>query len=512
MGRLRLITAIARADFRERTRRYGFLVTLFFVLWLAWMASEGRVRMQLGSWRGLGNSAWIGGQMTAIATTFLTLIGFYLVRGAVGRDRETGVGEILATTPMGRPAYLVGKLLSGFVYLGTMVVLLAIASLYLVARNGETGTLDLADLWLPFLLFSLPAMALTAGAAVLFDVLPGLRGGFGNVAWFFAWGMALALGIEAGPACDWSGIVTLRESMRAGLHQERGVWEESFQITIEGGTREATQVFTWEGMEWTAPRVAARAGWLGAALLLALSGVPLFDRFDPARRLMRPRRPAARQAEEDEAEAPRPARVAGAHASALPAVVLGRAFPARVRGELGRVLRGRRWWWWLMSAGVLVAGLAVGGGQATPAVLGALWPVLVWSRLGAPDAGVAPVVLSCAHPVRRGLAASFAAGVLIGLLFALGPLLRAALSADATRLTAGLASTFFPPALALAAGAWAGSPKVFEGGYTALWYVAAQTPSLDFLGATPQPNPWPFLASVPVFLALAAAGRARALR
>jgi hypothetical protein len=183
-----------------------------------------------------------------------------------------------------------------------------------------------------------------------------------------------------------------------------------------------------------------------------------------------------------------------------------------VRGELRRVLRGRRWWWWLVTAGLLVAGLAARAGGAGPAVLGLLWPVLLWSRLGAPDSAVAPVLLSGPHPVRRALAASYAAGALLGLLFVLGPLLRAALAADGARLLAGLAAMLFPPALALAAGAWAGTPKAFEGGYTALWYVAAQTPSLDFLGATPHPNPLPFLAAVPVLLVLAAAGRARALR
>jgi hypothetical protein len=511
VDRLRPIAAIARADFRERTRRYGFLVSLLFVSWLAWLTSEGRVRMQLGDWRALRDSAGIGAQITAIATAFLTLIGFYLVRGAVGRDRDTGVGEILATTPMTGARYLAGKLLSGFLYLSALAGLLALASLYMVARHGEGRGLDLSQLWLPFLLLSLPALALTAAAAVLFDVLPGLRGGFGNVAWFFAWGIGLAASFEAGPAFDWSGIATLRESMRAGLHEERGLWVDSFQVTVAGGGPAATQVFTWKGIEWTPREVAVRVGWLGVALGLTLAGAPLFDRFDPARRLLR-RRSTAVPGPRREAVMP-PAARAPARGAAVPSrAPSGGAFAGHVWGELTRALRGRRGWWWLASAALLVASAAVGGRGASPAVLGLLWPVLLWSRLGAPEASVAPVLLSCPHPVRRTLAAAFTAGALLGLLFAIGPAVRAAMAGDTTRLLAALASTCFPPALALAAGAWTGTPKAFEAGYTALWYVAAQTPSLDFIGATPQPNPLPFLAAAPVLIAVAAAGRARALR
>jgi hypothetical protein len=77
---------------------------------------------------------------------------------------------------------------------------------------------------------------------------------------------------------------------------------------------------------------------------------------------------------------------------------------------------------------------------------------------------------------------------------------------------AALVAMLFPPALALALGAWAGSPRPFEALYTCLWYVGVQTPALDFMGATATPNTWPFAAAVPILLAVAALGRARAIR
>jgi hypothetical protein len=46
--------------------------------------------------------------MTVTVGLFLGLFGFYLVKGSVSRDCETGVGQILATTPLSRPLYLSG--------------------------------------------------------------------------------------------------------------------------------------------------------------------------------------------------------------------------------------------------------------------------------------------------------------------------------------------------------------------------------------------------------------------
>jgi hypothetical protein len=44
---------------------------------------------------------------------------------------------------------------------------------------------DPGALLLPYVLFTLPVLALTAAAAVLLETIPVLRGGLGSIAWFF---------------------------------------------------------------------------------------------------------------------------------------------------------------------------------------------------------------------------------------------------------------------------------------------------------------------------------------
>src|SRR6476659_7397041 len=98
MKHFRILYHMVRADFLERVRRYSFLLSLFFSIYLGYEVYTGRIRLQLGDYRGENNSAWLGSVITLLASTLLTLIGFYIVKNTIQRDRETRVGQILATT------------------------------------------------------------------------------------------------------------------------------------------------------------------------------------------------------------------------------------------------------------------------------------------------------------------------------------------------------------------------------------------------------------------------------
>jgi len=88
----RAIFAIARADFLERTRRYSFFLTLLFAVILGYSAATGKIYIRLGDYRGVYTSAWIGVMVSMVTTCFVSLVGFYIVKNAIDRDRQTGVG------------------------------------------------------------------------------------------------------------------------------------------------------------------------------------------------------------------------------------------------------------------------------------------------------------------------------------------------------------------------------------------------------------------------------------
>src|SRR5215216_7505759 len=80
-------------------RRYSFLIMLGLAAFLGYQVAIGN-SVQLNEYRGEFNSAWVGSLMSLVTTFFLGWFAFYLVKGSVTRDRETGVGQIMATTPL----------------------------------------------------------------------------------------------------------------------------------------------------------------------------------------------------------------------------------------------------------------------------------------------------------------------------------------------------------------------------------------------------------------------------
>ena len=93
---LNQVLRMAQADYRERTRRFGFLFTLGIALWAAYMfvPPNGSVysTLRMGSYRGVYNSAWVGTLVSLEVVVFLSLAGFYLVNNTITRDLRTRVG------------------------------------------------------------------------------------------------------------------------------------------------------------------------------------------------------------------------------------------------------------------------------------------------------------------------------------------------------------------------------------------------------------------------------------
>ena len=91
------------------------------------------------------------------------------------------------------------------------------------------------------MLSTLPVLALTAAAAVLAETVPVLRGGVGNIGWFFVW-MAVAIA-GAGVPLGFGAIDTsMRHAMTA-----RHLRPAEFSV---GFTQVAhpLHLFTWHGL------------------------------------------------------------------------------------------------------------------------------------------------------------------------------------------------------------------------------------------------------------------------
>jgi hypothetical protein len=518
---VRIIYASARADFLERVRRYSFLVTLGFALYFGYLAAAGKFTLRIGDSRGIYNSAWIGSLLAIVGSTFISLAGFYFVKNSVQRDRESRVGQILAATPLSRTAYIFSKFASNFAVLSAMIGILALSSLAMQWSVGEDRHMHLWQLLSPFLLLSLPAMAVIAALAVLFETIPLLRGGFGNIAYFFLWTVLLAAPVATGSlAFDLAGLALLRHDLIASSAAPSA--ENSFSFSLEfGQTHAATAAFRWEGIPWTANVVVPRMALSAAAFLLCGLAAALFDRFDTARN----GRPAP-------STTPAPP-VAHSESSSSPTAAFPRALtplaasPQRSRffaifsAELRLLFKGQRWWWYTVAAGLLIASATVPSRDARGIILACawIWPILLWSPSGIRETlhQTNQIIFSAPHPVARQLPAVWLAGAIVTVCTGSGFALRLLLSADWRGLLAWCAGVLFIPSSALAFGVWSGSSKPFEILYTLFWYIGPMhaMPAFDFMGSAPATSstryPLFYLVLALVFLLMAVAGRKRQL-
>ncbi|MGA2168694.1 MAG: hypothetical protein ABSG62_10820 [Terracidiphilus sp.] len=539
MSRPRALYQLVRADFLERVRRYSFLLTLAFSVYLGYAVYAGQITLQLDKYRGVNNSAWLGSVIGLVASFWLTLVGFYIVKNAIQRDRQTRVGQILATTPISKSFYTLSKALSNFAVLGAMVLVLALAALVIQFSQGVDSNIDLFALVSPVLIFGLSAVAVAAALAVLFESLPVLRGGVGNIFYFFLWTALITFSVATlgkGPwfptssgFTDFTGIASLMGQMQAQVRALDPQYNGNVSFSI-GGLHPTTETFLWTGLKWTPALLISRGMLFAIAVALALLAALFFDRFDPARAgwlTAKRQRSTSKSAAPEPAPTQAPAKsfeqsvldLPQPHLSAAHLTPLLRTasqagsrtrFFALAAAELRLLLRGHAWWWSTVAAGLFIACLFSPLDAARSGVLVAawLWPALIWSQMGTREAqfSTGPLIFSAPHAVPRQLLATYAAGVLVAAITGGGLGLHLLYERDFAGLIAWATGALFIPALALVLGVASGSRKFFEALYTAWWYVGPlhHIHGLDFMGTTAASStPAPYLAAAVLLMLLA---------
>jgi hypothetical protein len=532
VAHVRTLRHLVRADFWERVRRFRFLLTLGLMLLggyllvpragASYMVGLHPVELStLTYYRGVYNSAWVGSTVAAMTSWLLSLFGFYLVVGAIERDRRTGVGQLIAASPLSKGLYILGKWLSSVAVLAAVVGAMVVAAGAMQLIRGEDIRLQLGELLAPFLWLTLPPLLLVAALAILFETLPVLRGGLGNALYALIWLALMPVSVAVIPGLD-----LIEVDVLATLQAEYPGGEFSASQGVNPAWYGRAHTFDWEGIPWTAEIVLERLAWIGAALLVvalaaiacACSSVILGDglRLRPVRKRRLPRVGPDPMPERVEP----PARQVSL--APLPAEAKRFRFDRVLRAELRLALGGQPWWWYLGALGWALAGLLAPVDVSREYLLPAawLWPLLIWSALGVREVQhrTGELVFAAPHPLRRQLPATWLSGWIVALLAGSGVALRLVLAGQWSVILAWAAGALFIPTLALTLGVWSGSGKAFEGLYAVLWYVGPvnQLPALDFMGTVDKSIaasvPCYYLALTATLMGLAVVGRMRQIR
>jgi len=502
MNMLRILYHLMRADFLERSRRYSFLITLGLTIFAAYLylppSGADYLTLGLGNYRGVYNSAWVGGAVAVFCSALLSLPAFFLVKNAIERDEQTRVGQIIATTPLSKPLYTLGKAFSNFVFLAVMVSVIALSAGAMQLIRGEVFQIDLWALISPFVFCVLPAMAVIAAVAVLFETISWLRGTLGNVVYFILWLVLLIVSAATmsspqqavKPANDLWGIQIILSSIMNDTAAAFPDYQGS--VAIGAVTLQAPlQTFTWNGIHWTSEIIFGRLLWMGAALGISLLAALFFRRFDPAPQKLKHTRnmePIESFPLDNIQFVPVPAPV---HLTPL-ATGQYAFYPFRILlAELRLLFKGIRWWWLIAIFGLNMAGLLLSTDYARQYVLPVVWilPLPLWSSLGTREKryNMNQLVFSAPHPLTRQFPLIWLAGVIVTLISGAGVTVNLIMAGDGLHLVAWGIGVLFIPTLVLALGVWSGTNKLFEVLYMLWWYAGPMNrmESLDFMGASP---------------------------
>jgi len=143
-------------------------------------------------------------------------------------------------------------------------------------------------------LLALPCMAVTAALAVLFETLPLLRSGLGNVLYFFLWTFLLvAPGVQtidqnkpippAAYMSDFAGVVSTMGQMQAEVRSIDPLYKGGSSLNIGNEKGPPSKRFHWRGLVWNRALLLGRVMWTGMAVALTLLAALFFHRFDPSR-------------------------------------------------------------------------------------------------------------------------------------------------------------------------------------------------------------------------------------
>jgi len=493
MNRFRLMQQLVLGDFRERTRRYSYMLTLLGTLFFGYLVITGKYTVQFSEYRSIYNSVWFGSLMAVTCSMMLSLAGFYLVKKSISRDRRTQVGQIIAATPLTNFEYIIAKFFSNFMVLLSMTAVLAVMALMMLLFRNESGTVDLVAFSIPFFLITFPAMALVAAMAVFFDTVRWLRGSLGNIIYLFVAEMLVVVGMLHNIFLDLGGINLFVKSVEAGVIQAypgvKVAMQMGFIGIIEDIRMEGTNTFVWSGIDWTMGTILLRLMWIGAAGCVLALAVPFFDRFDSAKMKAKNDR---NQAKETLSEAAikggsRTAAISYGQIDTPPARF---SFAGMFQAELHLMLKGYHWSWYIIAAGLMAAQWIVPFDIARMYLvpLAMAWPLLIWSGMGNREIrhNTGDLLFSSPMPFRRQFPAVWLVGLAVALAAVGGMSLRSIMAGQWFYSASLLVGAVFISTLALAFGTISGSKKLFEVIYLIIWYVGSidHVAALDLLGTT----------------------------
>jgi hypothetical protein len=383
---------------------------------------------------------------------------------------------------MTRTGYLLAKWASHMLVFVVIVAACLVVGVVAQWVRAEDRAIDVVELIKPVVLLTLPGLAVTAAAAIWFDLLPPLRRTAGNVLFFILWTTALAFGVAGfeakspvvreGWVSDPGGLLVAGRDFHDVRVAQTGKPQQYGFSLFSPMPKKGVVRFDWRTWSPKPMDMFGRLLWLVIGIGGVLLAAPLLDRA------------AAKTAAVGERG--RPAGFQLRWVGRLLRPLAGTSSGAIVAAELTACLRERARWWWL--ALLIALGLQAFGSvgvMRTGLLLAWLLPLDVLARgiLRERDHRTGALVFTGRGAARRVLASRFAVALIL-LLVATAPALVRLLVTTPSGAMAAFAVALSLASAGIAFATVFRSARPFELALVATVYVALQGATLFDVGPT----------------------------
>lgn len=161
-------------NFKNQVRSYSFLITLFAVLFLAISFIPNSLAeysvIKFGNYQGSYNSAWVSSLSTIMSGFFLSFFGYFLISSSIESDRNNRLGDIISASRINNYQYLMAKGFANFLVLSFIALIVVFVNYIQLIYFNKSIDLNLWIFIKPFIIVTLPTIALISGLAIILEV------------------------------------------------------------------------------------------------------------------------------------------------------------------------------------------------------------------------------------------------------------------------------------------------------------------------------------------------------
>lgn len=476
-------------DYLQRTRSYGFLITLAVSLYAAYIfvptQEDNYTTLRIGQYVGVNNSAWTGYVTAMMTSLFLSWIGFYLVNSTVKKDMDTGVGTIIAATSITNFHYLLSKALSNFMVLLTIMGIISLMSATVFLLRPGVYSFEPLHFITPFLVITLPTLFFVSSFAVCAEVILHRYTTFVNICFFILFISLLPAQQNIIPAFDVLGIKTATTGMQDLVSHQFHEQHTKIGMGFYIGSKLNLKTFEFEGLNWTALIILTRLLWMTAGLAIVYVSALLFHRFDISPKRKKEKKAVSALTEEVLTKPASPLKEI--RLTDLPAIKPSFGIGLLIKTELLLLFRKGPKWLWLVNIAGMLALFFVTTDLAHTILLPVLWflQIMRWSDLATKEKTyrIHYFTFASYQPVSRLFLAQVLAGMILSLGLSTPLLLRYAIAMDIMPVISILLGALFIVSCAVLIGLISGGKKLFEILFFCLTYGNVhKIPAVDYFG------------------------------